>query len=89
MAKRTGLDEQAAEARVSQRYAQLSKAVDDAEATAKTDADAARKAAAYAALWMFIALLAGAFFAALTATFGGQRRDRMSPHDFYNGNHAI
>jgi hypothetical protein len=84
VAKRTGLDQQAAEARVSQRYDQLTKALNDAKTTAKADADAARKAAAYAALWMFIALLAGAFCAAFAATFGGQQRDRLSQQDAYN-----
>jgi len=38
-------------------------------------ADDARKAAAYAALWLFITLLIGAFFASLSATWGGRRRD--------------
>ena len=35
----------------------------------------ARKATAYAALWLFITLLIGAFFASLSATWGGRRRD--------------
>mgnify|MGYP006161209775 CR=1 FL=1 len=33
------------------------------------------KATAYAALWLFITLLIGAFFASLSATWGGRRRD--------------
>lgn len=40
-------------------------------------ADDARAAAAWTAIWMFIALLAGAFFAALMATFGGRQRDAV------------
>ena len=38
-------------------------------------ADKARKASAYAALWIFVSLLAGAFVASLAATFGGRQRD--------------
>ena len=41
----------------------------------KYSADKARKASAYAALWLFISLLAGAFVASLCATYGGRRRD--------------
>jgi hypothetical protein len=41
-------------------------------------ADAARRATAYSALWMFIALLCGAFVASLMATFGGRQRDAIS-----------
>lgn len=40
-------------------------------------ADEARQAAAWTAIWMFVALLAGAFFAALMATFGGRQRDNV------------
>lgn len=40
-------------------------------------ADEARAAAAWTAIWLFIALLAGAFFAALMATFGGRQRDAV------------
>jgi hypothetical protein len=35
----------------------------------------ARKAAAVTSLWMFVALLAGAFFASVAALSGGRRRD--------------
>jgi hypothetical protein len=37
----------------------------------------ARKAAAQFALWLFVALLAGAFFASYSATIGGKERDRV------------
>lgn len=40
-------------------------------------ADDARQVAAWTAIWIFIGLLAGAFFAALTATWGGRRRDEL------------
>ena len=38
-------------------------------------ADKARKASSYAALWLFVSLLIGAFVASLSATYGGRRRD--------------
>jgi len=39
------------------------------------DAEQARKTAAHSALWMFVALLLGAFVASLCATLGGRHRD--------------
>ena len=39
----------------------------------------AREASAYAALWIFVALLIGAFSASLAATLGGKQRDAISP----------
>jgi hypothetical protein len=36
-----------------------------------------RKAAAYAALWLFIALLAGAFSSSIFGTVGGRHRDTL------------
>ncbi|WP_257387864.1 hypothetical protein [Tahibacter caeni] len=71
IANRTGLTAEEGEARARAAYADWEKAV----ATAKETADEARKAAAYAALWLFISLLAGAFFASFFATWGGKRRD--------------
>jgi len=49
--------------------------LDEAEAAAREAADTARKASAYAALWLFISLLMGAFIASWMATFGGRQRD--------------
>jgi len=49
--------------------------LNDAETKAREAADAAREASAYAALWLFISLLAGAFVASWMATFGGRQRD--------------
>jgi hypothetical protein len=46
-------------------------------AQAKQAADTARKAAAHLSLWIFVALLIGAFSASLTATFGGSQRDHV------------
>ncbi|WP_296000976.1 hypothetical protein [Rugamonas sp.] len=75
VAKRTGMSQPDAERRVDDVYARLSKATADAKAAAKNYADQARKAAAASALWMFVALLIGAFVASICATLGGRRRD--------------
>jgi hypothetical protein len=53
------------------------KRVSDVLAEAQQTADAARKAIAHLSLWMFIALLTGAFCASLAATFGGAQRDHV------------
>jgi hypothetical protein len=76
LAKRNGMSQADAEKRVGDIYASYSKAINDAINNAKIAADKARKAAAHSALWMFVALLCGAFIASLSATFGGRLRDR-------------
>jgi hypothetical protein len=45
------------------------------ETLAKNVADSARKASVYAALWLFISLLIGAFVASFAAIYGGRMRD--------------
>ncbi|MGK5055366.1 hypothetical protein ACQ4WY_00340 [Janthinobacterium sp. LB2P49] len=75
VASRTGLTQAEAEARVDAVYARAAKAAADAKAHAQQAAEAARKAGAHTALWMFVALLLGAFVASLAATFGGRQRD--------------
>lgn len=75
VADRTGLDTAQAQARVSQVHAGLVSTLDSMEAQARDIADEARKASAYAALWLFITLLMGAFTASLLATVGGRHRD--------------
>ena len=75
VAERTGLDERAAQARVTELHGRLVATLDDAETAARETADEARAAAAYASLWLFITLLMGAFAASLFATFGGRQRD--------------
>jgi hypothetical protein len=75
VAQRTGLTQQAAEKRVSDTYARVQARLRDAETAASVVAEKARKASAYAALWLFISLLIGAFVASLAATYGGRRRD--------------
>ena len=75
VATRTELSRQEAEQRVVATFAGFKQSVDSAKAATKQLADEAGKASAYAALWLFIALLIGAFCASLAATFGGRRRD--------------
>lgn len=75
VASRTGLTQAEAEARVDAVYARAVKAAADAKAAAQQAAETARKAGVHTALWMFVALLLGAFVASLAATFGGRQRD--------------
>ena len=75
VAQRTGLTQQEAEKRVNDTYARMQAKLRDAETAAKEAADKARKTSAYAALWLFISLLIGAFIASFAATYGGRRRD--------------
>jgi hypothetical protein len=71
----TSLPQQAAEKRVSDTYARVQARWHDAQTATAQAADAARKASAYASLWLFVALLSGAFVASLAATAGGRQRD--------------
>lgn len=64
IAGRTGLSEATAQTRLS-----------DVFASAQQAADAARKAIAHTLLWIFAALLIGAFCASFAATIGGRQRD--------------
>jgi len=75
VSQRTGLPQADAEKRVNDSFARMKAKADQAKADAKAAADKARKASAYAALWLFISLLAGAFVASFAATFGGRQRD--------------
>jgi len=75
VAQRTGISQQDAEKRVSETYARMQTKLHDIETAAKDAADKARKASAYAALWLSISLLIGAFVASWAATYGGRRRD--------------
>jgi hypothetical protein len=74
VALHNGLTQQDAEKRVTDTYAHLQIKVRDAETAAKEAADKGRKASAYAALWLFISLLIGAYIASLAATVGGRQR---------------
>ncbi|WP_373989271.1 hypothetical protein [Duganella sp. BuS-21] len=75
IAKRTGMTQAEAEQRVDLIYAQATQAAAEAKAKATAAAEQARKAAAHSALWMFVALLLGAFIAAISAIAGGRNRD--------------
>ena len=73
IAERTSLSTQQATERVQTAYADLKARLDQLEQDAREATDAARKASAYSALWIFISLLIGAFVAAFTATRAGNR----------------
>ena len=75
VAQRTGLTQQDAEKRVADIYVRVQAKLHDAETAVKNAADKGRKASAYAALWLFISLLIGAFVASFAATVGGRQRD--------------
>jgi len=75
VATRTGISQLEAEKRVSDLIQQI-KAT---EVEARQAVDEARKAAMKMSLWLFVGLLAGAFFASFAATFGGRQRDSLAP----------
>ena len=75
VSQRTGLSQADAEKRVNDSFASMKAKADKAKAEAKEAADKARKASAYAALWLFVSLLVGAFVASFAATLGGRQRD--------------
>jgi hypothetical protein len=75
VAQRTGLSQEDAQKRVTDTYARAQSQLREAETDARAAADAARKASATAALWLFVSLLVGAFCASLAATIGGRQRD--------------
>jgi hypothetical protein len=66
VAARTGLSQADAEKRVS-----------DVMAQARQTEDTARKVTAHFLLWLFLALLIGAFSASYAATIGGRQRDHV------------
>jgi hypothetical protein len=75
IAARTDISQREAEQRVREVFTRVQTTLDEAETAAREAADAAREASAYAALWLFISLLIGAFVASWMATFGGRQRD--------------
>ena len=76
-AAQTGLSQADADKRVSEVFAQAKAAAAETEVAVRDAVDAARRAAAKTSLWLFVALLTGAFCASLAATFGGRQRDRV------------
>lgn len=75
IAQRTDISQQEAQQRIAQGFEQAKIALKEAEDKVRQAADEARKASAYTALWMFVALMMGAFIASLMAVFGGRQRD--------------
>lgn len=75
IAARTGVSQADAEKRVNDTYARLRAKAAEAETQAREAADKARKASAYASMWMVVSLLIGAFVASFAATLGGRQRD--------------
>jgi hypothetical protein len=75
VAQRTGVSQAEAEKRVNETFNQLQQKKQEAETKAREAADAARKASATAALFLFITLLIGAFVASYSGIVGGRQRD--------------
>ena len=65
-------------ASTSLKQADAEKRLSDVFSQAQVSAETARKAVTRLLLWLFIALLCGAFFASLFATFGGCQRDSVA-----------
>lgn len=76
VATRANISEAEANQRVGQAFADMKASMERAKQKAKDAADAARKATAGLAIWMFFALLCGAFSGSFAATIGGRQRDR-------------
>nr|WP_255478982.1 hypothetical protein [Pantoea sp. ME81] len=75
IAQHTGISQQEAEQRLQSIYDKAQAKLKDTKQKAQEAADTTRKATSYLMLWTFISLLAGAFVASLSATFGGRQRD--------------
>jgi hypothetical protein len=68
---------QVVSARTGLNQADADKRVTDVFEEAQQTADKARKALAHVSLWLFVALLGGAFCASYAGTIGGKQRDRV------------
>lgn len=77
VAQRTGVPQLEADKRVTDTFLRMQTKAKEAEVAARDAADKARKASAYSALWLFVALLLGAFCASMAATYGGRQRDQF------------
>lgn len=75
VAQRTGLTPQQAQQRVTDVYGRMQARFIAAQTSAIQAAEQARKASTYAALWMVVSMLIGAFMASWAAIFGGRQRD--------------
>jgi hypothetical protein len=78
VAQQAGVDQATAEKRVNDMVEKTKAAAAQAKQKAMEAADAARKAAAATALWIFVSLLLGALSASYVATIGGRARDRLN-----------
>lgn len=77
VSQQTGMPPADAERRVVDTFNRMQTQAEATRQEAKAAADKARKAAAKAALWGFVALLIGAFTASWSATLGGRHRDQF------------
>lgn len=82
IAQRTDMSVADAQKKVQQAFDEVQQQIEQAKQTAKQAqdkamqaAETARKATAYSLMWLFVALLIGAFVGSLSATWGGRRRD--------------
>jgi hypothetical protein len=77
VANYTDLNAAEAEQRIDEVIARAQQAAADAELAAREAADAALTSATFVSLWLFIALLIGAYIASFMATVGGRQRDSV------------
>jgi hypothetical protein len=75
VARRTGLSQADARARVATTWSRLQDKAAAMKEAARVAANEARKATIHITLWLFISLLMGAFAASLLATIGGRERE--------------
>ena len=75
VAARSGLSAEDAQGRVAATFARFKQASTEAQASARSVTEVARRASAKSMLWLFVSLLIGAFVASLAATLGGRQRD--------------
>ena len=75
VSQRAGISQQEAEKRVNDTFNQAQAKIKETETKAREAADAARKASAAAAFFLFICLLIGAFVASYGGIVGGRHRD--------------
>ncbi len=84
ISQRTNLSTEEAQKKVEKSFQQVQEQIEktkqaakEAEEKAKQAAETARKATAYSMLWLFVALMIGAFVGSLCATWGGRSRDAV------------
>ena len=77
VSSRTGISQADAEKKVDDTIAKAKDTAAKAEAAARDAADKARAASAYAALWLVVSMLVGAFCASYGALIGGRARDHL------------